>query len=241
MDSLLALFTLPETWLSLLTLTLLEIILGIDNLVFISVISTRLVKRQQKSARQVGLMLACITRLLLLATIIWMTHFIKPIFSIFGHSFSGRDLVLLGGGLFLIAKSTNEIHLDVMENTEKAPKIHTSTYLWVLVQIMLLDIIFSLDSVITAVGLAKDFIVMALAIIIAVLMMIIASEPLSRFILAYPSLKMLALSFLLLVGVALVADGFGFYIPREYLYFAISFSLFVEILNLLAGRKKNSK
>jgi predicted tellurium resistance membrane protein TerC len=236
----LEIFSYPETWASLLTLTVLEIVLGVDNLVFIAVITARLPKHRQTSARQLGLILACVTRLLLLAAINWLTHFTHPIITIMGQVFSGRDLILLGGGLFLLAKGTSEIHLNIInEATEQKRNKPTPRFSWIIIQIALLDIIFSLDSVITAVGMAQQFIIMAIAIIIAVILMIVASASLSRFIQAYPSLKMLALSFLLLVGMALIADGFNFHIPRGYLYFAIAFSLFVEILNIIGGRRKS--
>lgn len=231
-------FNTTGAWVSLLILTALEIILGIDNLVFISIISSRLPKKQQKSARQIGLMLACVTRLLLLAMIIWLTHFTNPLLTILGKSFSLRDLILIGGGIFLIAKSTSEIHDDVSEQYDKKVKVKHAVFLLVIIQIMFLDIIFSLDSIITAVGMTQEFVIMALAIIIAVLMMLLASNPLSKFIQTYPTLKMLALSFLLLVGALLIGDGFGFHMPRGYLYFAIAFSIFVEILNILAGKRK---
>ena len=238
------LFFSPEAWISLLTLTALEIILGIDNLVFISIVTNRLAQSQQRSARQFGLLLACITRLLLLATLAWMTKFTQPLFTLVGHVFSGRDLVLILGGLFLLAKGTSELHFNVTIVTENKNSLHRyPRFSMVIIQIMLLDIIFSLDSVITAVGMAQEFIIMALAIIIAIALMVWASGPLSYFINTYPNLKILGLSFLLLIGLVLVADGFGMHVPRAYLYFAIAFSIFVEWLNILANRwrqKKNS-
>lgn len=238
------LFFSPEAWISLLTLTALEIILGIDNLVFIAIVTNRLAQSQQRLARQFGLLLACVTRVLLLATLAWMTKFTQPFFTLVGHIFSGRDLVLILGGLFLLAKGTSELHFNVTIVTEKKSSLHRySQFSMVIIQIMLLDIIFSLDSVITAVGMAQEFIIMALAIIIAIALMIWASGPLSYFINTYPNLKILGLSFLLLIGLVLVADGFGIHVPRAYLYFAITFSVFVEWLNILANRwrqKKNS-
>jgi predicted tellurium resistance membrane protein TerC len=238
----LELFLSTETWISLLTLTALEIVLGIDNLVFISLVSNRLPAVQQQLARQFGLVLACLTRLLLLATITWMAQFTKPLFTLVGHVFSGRDLILISGGIFLLAKGTSELHLNVSIIDEKANKLHQfSRFSFVIIQIMVLDIIFSLDSVITAVGMAQEFIVMALAIIIAIALMIWASRPLSQFINTYPSLKILGLSFLLLIGLVLVADGFGLHVPRGYLYFAIAFSVFVEWLNILANRWRKRK
>lgn len=238
------LFFSPEAWISLLTLTALEIILGVDNLVFISIVTNRLAQSQQRSARQFGLLLACVTRLLLLATLAWMTKFTQPLFTLVGHVFSGRDLVLILGGLFLLAKGTSELHFNVTIVTENKNSLRRySRFSMVIIQIMLLDIIFSLDSVITAVGMAQEFIIMALAIIIAIALMIWVSGPLSHFINTYPNLKILGLSFLLLIGLVLVADGFGMHVPRAYLYFAIAFSVFVEWLNILANRwrqKKNS-
>ena len=238
------LFFSPEAWISLLTLTALEIILGIDNLVFIAIVTNRLAQSQQRSARQFGLLLACVTRLLLLAMLAWMTKFTQPLFTLVGHIFSGRDLILILGGLFLLAKGTSELHFNVTVVAEKKSILHRySRFSMVIIQIMLLDIIFSLDSVITAVGMAQEFIIMALAIIIAIALMIWASGPLSHFINTYPNLKILGLSFLLLIGLVLVADGFGIHVPRAYLYFAITFSVFVEWLNILANRwrqKKNS-
>lgn len=238
------LFFSPEAWISLLTLTALEIILGIDNLVFISIVTNRLTQAQQRSARQFGLMLACLTRLLLLATLAWMNKFTQPLFILAGHVFSGRDLVLILGGLFLLAKGTSELHFNVSIATENKSNLHRySRFSMVIIQIMLLDIIFSLDSVITAIGMAQEFIIMALAIIIAIALMIWASGPISHFINIYPNLKILGLSFLLLIGLVLIADGLGLHVPRAYLYFAIAFSVFVEWLNILSGRwrrKKNS-
>jgi predicted tellurium resistance membrane protein TerC len=226
-------------WISLLTITGLELVLGVDNLVFLAVVTSQLPENQQKSARRVGLMLACIMRLFLLAVLTWMMQLTMPLFVMFGQSFSGRDLMLLIGGLFLLVKGTQEIHKNIqgIETGVPVKKTNYGLYFVVLLQIMFLDMIFSLDSVITAVGLTQEFLVMALAICLAVLAMIFVSEPLTYFINAYPTLKILALSFLLLVGAVLVADGFGFYIPRGYIYFAIIFSMFVESMNLLRGRR----
>lgn len=236
----LTIFTNPEMLIGLLTLTLLEIVLGIDNLVFISVVTSRLPLQQQKKARQIGLILACVMRLLLLATIAWIVKLTTPLFSIWSQTFSWRDLILIFGGLFLLVKGTSEIHQNVAQLDEKNAHKMFASFTSVVIQIMFLDIIFSLDSVITAVGMVQELTIMVLAIIIAVIVMLIASEPLSRFIQTYPSLKILALSFLLLVGMALVADGFKFHIPRGYLYFAIAFSIFVEVANILSGRRGRS-
>ncbi len=228
----------PQTWASLLTLTALEIVLGIDNLVFISIISSRLPEAQQPAARRAGLAMAVITRLLLLASIAWLAGLTEPLFSVFDHAVSLRDLILLGGGIFLLAKGTTEIHATVEGVEEEIRHAKAASFFSVIVQIMILDLVFSLDSVITAVGMAEHLSVMATAIIIAVGIMIFAAEPLSAFINAHLSVKMLALSFLILVGVALVADGMGFHIPKGYLYFAIAFSVGVEALNLLAQKRR---
>lgn len=231
----------PQIWASLLTLTALEIVLGIDNLVFISILSNRLPAEQQVRARRTGLALAVITRLLLLASIAWLVGLTTPLFSVFEHGFSLRDLILLGGGLFLLAKGTTEIHATVEGVEEEMKEAKAASFMMVILQIILLDIVFSLDSVITAVGMAQHLSVMALAIIIAVIIMMFAAEPLSRFIHEHVSVKMLALSFLILVGVALIADGLGFHIPKGYLYFAIAFSIGVEILNLMATKRRRQK
>lgn len=231
----------PQVWASLLTLTALEIVLGIDNLVFISILSNNLPEHQQASARRTGLAAAVITRLLLLATIAWLAGVTQPLFFVMDHAVSLRDIVLIGGGLFLLAKGTTEIHTTVegVEEEMRAPK--AASFVAVIVQIMILDIVFSLDSVITAVGMAQHLSIMATAIVIAVAVMLFAAEPLSRFIHEHLSVKMLALSFLILVGVALIADGMGFHIPKGYLYFAIAFSVAVEALNLTATRRRRAK
>lgn len=231
----------PQVWASLITLTALEIVLGIDNLVFISILSSRLPVEQQAMARRSGLALAVITRLLLLASIAWLAGLTAPLFSVFEHGVSLRDLILIVGGLFLLTKGTTEIHATV-EGVEEEIREHGSiSFTAVIVQIMILDIVFSLDSVITAVGMAQHLPVMATAIIIAVGIMLLAAEPLSAFIQAHLSVKMLALSFLILVGMALIADGLGFHIPKGYLYFAIAFSVGVEVLNLLATKRRRER
>ncbi|MBS0351230.1 MAG: TerC family protein [Proteobacteria bacterium] len=224
---------------SLLTLILLEAVLGIDNLVFIAIISSRLPTNQQKKARRTGLLLAWVTRLLLLSLayfIILLTH---PLFTIYGFKVSWHDLFLLGGGLFLLAKGTHEIHteMEVAGNPKNIQHIK-SGFTWVIFQIALFDIIFSLDSILTAVGLTQRYWVMATAITIAIFIMLLASEPLSRFINQHPTVKILALSFVLLIGVMLIADGLHYHIPRGYIYFAVCFSLLVEILNNLISKRK---
>lgn len=231
----------PKTWASFLTLTALEIVLGIDNLLFLSIISGRLPAEQQPMARRLGLALAVVARLLLLLGIAWMVGLSAPLFTLFGHPFSWRDLVLAGGGVFLLAKGTVEIHTTVEGVEEEMRQARPSGFAPVIAQIVLLDIVFSLDSVITAVGMARHVPVMAAAIIVAVAIMLMASEPVSRFVQAHLSVKILALSFLILVGMSLVADGIGFHIPRGYLYFAIAFSVFVEMLNLRAARRRRAR
>jgi predicted tellurium resistance membrane protein TerC len=222
----------PQVWIALVTLTVLEIVLGIDNIVFISILAGKLPPDSQGRARKIGLMLAMVTRILLLMSLAWMIKLTNPIFSLFGHEFSGRDLILLGGGLFLIGKSTHEIH-DKLEGAEgEGPARVAATFGSVIVQIMLLDIVFSLDSVITSIGMANQLWVMITAVILAVFFMLVASGSISRFVDRHPTVKMLALSFLLLIGVALVAEGFGTHIPKGYIYFAMAFSVLVEMLNL---------
>lgn len=232
----------PNIWASLITLTVLEIVLGIDNLLFISIVADRLPVEQRDKARKVGLMLAVITRLALLASISWMMGLTKPLFELLGHAVSWRDLILIGGGAFLIYKGTTEIHHHI-EHTEE-DSVATgkkATFGGVLVQIMILDIVFSLDSVITAVGMADHVWVMAAAVIIAVAIMLLASGPVSRFVNANPTVKMLALSFLLLIGMTLVADGFGFHVPKGFIYTAMGFSVMVEALNMMSRRRLRAK
>jgi predicted tellurium resistance membrane protein TerC len=222
----------PQVWIALVTLTVLEIVLGIDNIVFISILAGKLPKGSQDRARKIGLMLAMVTRILLLMSLAWMIRLTNPLFSIAGHDFSGRDLILLGGGLFLMGKSTHEIH-DKLEGAEgEGTARAAASFGAVIVQIMLLDIVFSLDSVITAIGMASHLWVMIAAVVLAVFFMLAASGAISRFVDRHPTIKMLALSFLLLIGVALVAEGFGHHIPKGYIYFAMAFSVFVEMLNL---------
>jgi len=227
----LELFT-PEVLLALLTLTALEIVLGIDNIVFISILVGRLPAQQREKARFLGLGLAMLTRILLLLSLTWVMGLTAPLFAVFGHSVSGRDLILIGGGLFLLFKSTHEIHssLEGATGSTTAPAI--AGFGVTLAQIALLDIIFSLDSVITAVGLARDLWVMVTAVVVAVLVMMVAAKSIGDFVDAHPTFKMLALSFLILIGVTLIADGLGFHIPKGYIYFSMAFSVGVEILNM---------
>lgn len=227
--------------LSLLTLTILEVVLGIDNLVFLSIISQKLPKHKQKKARQIGLTLAWVTRLILLASAVWLTKLTRPIVEVFNFSFSGRDIFLLAGGIFLLAKATQEIHNELEPADGHAVSAKYASFGLVIAQIALLDIIFSLDSVLTAIGLTDRFWIMAIAITIAIIAMIFASEPLSKFIEKHPTVKMLALSFLILIGMVLVADSFQYHLPRGYIYFAMGFSLFVEILNLINRKRKQDQ
>ncbi len=237
----------PQALISLLTLTLLEIVLGIDNIVFISILAGKLPESQQKSARRLGLLLALITRVLLLCGLAWLVTLTKPIFSVqlFGmedaHSVSGRDLILLIGGLFLLAKSTHEIHTKVEGEDGGVTKRLAPSFTSVLIQIMLLDIVFSLDSVITAVGMVKDIRIMIAAVILAIVFMLFFAEYISAFINQHPTLKMLALSFLLLIGFVLVAEGLHQEIPKGYIYFAMFFSCMVEVLNIRTRKKHTQK
>ncbi|NLG97225.1 MAG: TerC family protein [Chloroflexi bacterium] len=229
----------PQTWIALLTLTALEIVLGIDNIVFISILSGKLPPEQEPRARKLGLAAAMITRVLLLLSLSWVIGLTQPLFVVLGHEVSGRDLILLVGGLFLLGKSTFEIHerLEGEEHGQKAAQVAPS-FAGVIVQIALLDIIFSLDSVITAVGMARQLWVMITAVVIAVTIMLFASGAISAFVNRHPTVKMLALSFLLLIGFSLIIEAFEFHVPKGYIYFAMGFSVFVEMLNLRASRKR---
>jgi len=231
----------PEIWASLLTLTALEIVLGIDNVIFISIVAARLPEAEQARARVLGLAGALAMRVVLLAGIVWIIGLTRPILTVFDFALSWRDLILLGGGLFLLAKGTYEIHETVEGERDEAAAAARAGFAVVVAQIMLLDLVFSLDSVITAIGMVQDLPVMIAAVVIAMIIMLVAAAPVSDFILRHPTTKMLALSFLLLVGVALVADGLHFHIPRGYLYFAIAFSIGVEALNLAASRRRKRR
>jgi predicted tellurium resistance membrane protein TerC len=221
-----------EGWIALLTLTVLEIVLGIDNIVFISILAGKLQPADRERARRVGLMLAMVMRVALLLSITWVMSLTQPLFDVMNYEISGRDLILILGGLFLIGKSTREIH-DKLEGDEgHASAKVAASFTAVIVQILLLDAVFSLDSVITAVGMAEDIVVMILAVIIAVLVMLLSSRAIGDFVERHPTVKMLALSFLILIGVSLVAEGFDHHIPKGYIYFAMAFSVFVELINL---------
>lgn len=228
----------PQIWISLTTLTLLEIVLGIDNIIFISILAGKLPEEQQNKARTIGLTLALVTRIILLSMIFIVTQLKHVLFEAFGHGFTGKDLVLLLGGLFLIWKSVHEIHGNLEgEEHAKSTKVK-ATMGAVLIQIVLIDIVFSLDSVITAIGLVKQIGVMIAAVIIAMIVMILAAKAISDFVNRHPTVKMLALSFLLMIGVMLVAEGFGQHISKGYIYFAMAFSLIVEMLNIRARGKR---
>lgn len=230
--------TSPEAWIALGTLTSLEIVLGIDNIIFISILVGRLPEEKRNISRNVGLMLAMFTRLALLFSIVWVANLTQPWFSILEQDISGRDIILIGGGLFLLAKATHEIHSSLEGIEETIPTIKNVTMAAVLLQIAILDIVFSLDSVITAVGLAQHISIMAIAIILAVGVMLFAARPISDFVDAHPTIKILALSFLILVGVTLIAEGFDAHVPKGYIYFAMAFSVAVEMLNLRLRKKQ---
>jgi predicted tellurium resistance membrane protein TerC len=233
------LITSPEAWAALLTLTALEIVLGIDNVIFLSVIVSRIPPRQAKRARQIGLFLALIFRILLLSLLVWLIGLTQPVLTVERLEFSWRDIILIGGGLFLIGKATHEIHGEVeARETESDVAPRASAFFWVIVQIIIIDMVFSLDSIITAIGMAQDLEIMIAAVIIACVIMYVSSGPVARFVAEHPTTKMLALAFLVLIGVALVADGFKFHIPRGYIYFAIVFSVAVEMFNMLARRNR---
>ena len=222
----------PEIWIALLTLTALEIVLGIDNVIFISILAGKLPADQQDKARQIGLLLAMLMRIALLFSLSWLVGLTEPVFTIFGFEVTGSALILIGGGLFLLGKATLEIHDKLEGEQGHRSAAVRATFGAVLVQIVLLDIVFSLDSVLTAVGMVTQIGVMVAAVVIAVLIMLVASGPISQFVNERPTLKILALSFLLLIGVSLIAEGLDFHIPKGYIYFAMFFSLFVQILNL---------
>lgn len=229
-----------ETYISLLTLTFLEIVLGIDNIIFISIVSDRLPKESQKKARSIGLLLAIIMRVLLLLAISWIVHLTNPIVTVMDFELSARDLILIAGGLFLLAKSTSEIH-EKIEGDEEGKVMGSKTKLTIqkaIFQIVLLDIVFSFDSILTAVGLSNQLLIMILAVIIALLVMLVFAEKVSGFVNRNPTVKMLALAFLIMIGTLLLLDGFHVHVPKGYIYFSLAFSLFVEFLNQKL-RKKN--
>jgi predicted tellurium resistance membrane protein TerC len=236
------LFSSPEAWAALLTLTALEIVLGIDNVIFLSVLVSRLPEPQATRARQIGLALALVFRIILLSVLVWLIGLTEPVITVRGLAFSWRDLILIGGGLFLIAKATHEIHAEVEAregpgNEKPAP----NAFAWVILQVIVVDLVFSLDSIITAIGMAQDIEIMVAAVVIACFVMYVSSGPVSKFVANHPTTKMLALAFLVLIGVSLMADGFKFHIPRGYIYFAILFSAAVELFNVLAKRNRRKR
>ena len=228
----------PNIWASLLTLTFLEIVLGIDNIIFLSIITDRVADNRRILAQRIGLGLALFGRIALLAGLVWLTKLTAPLFEVFGQEVSWRDIILMAGGLFLLAKATSEIHgtVEGAEHKEGAAKV--TSFASAIAQILAIDLVFSLDSVITAVGMTDELPIMVTAVVIAIGVMMFAATPISNFIRRHPTTKMLALAFLLLIGVALVADALHFHVPRGYLYFAIAFSLMVELLNLAAFRRR---
>jgi predicted tellurium resistance membrane protein TerC len=230
-------FLTADGLIALVTLTVLEVVLGIDNVIFISILAAKLPAKDQEKARKIGLMAAMLMRIVLLMSIAWIIRLTAPLFTVLNHPFSGRDLILAGGGLFLIFKATREIH-ERLEGEEGHVSARVAPSLAAVIgQIMLLDIVFSLDSVITAVGMADDLAVMIAAVVIAVGIMFVSSGSVARFVEQHPTVKVLALSFLLLIGCSLIADGFGVHIPKGYIYFAMGFSIFVEVINLRASKK----
>jgi predicted tellurium resistance membrane protein TerC len=236
------LLTSPEAWAALLTLTALEIVLGIDNVIFLSVIVSRIPPAQAKRARQIGLALALVFRILLLSILVWLIGLTADVITVRGIGFSWRDIILIGGGLFLIGKATHEIHGEVeAREADDDGAAKPGAFFWVIVQIIIVDMVFSLDSIITAIGMAQDIEIMVAAVVIACVIMYVSSGPVAKFVADHPTTKMLALAFLVLIGVALVADGFKFHIPRGYIYFAIVFSAAVELFNVLAKTNRRKR
>ncbi len=237
----------PEIWIALATLTALELVLGIDNIIFISILAAKLPPEQRNKARRTGILLAAVTRIGLLMAIAWIIGLTAPLFSLFGQAFSWRDLILIGGGLFLIGKATHEIHQKLEGATETvntavgAAATATATFGAVIAQIMLLDIVFSLDSIITAVGMVDERWVMVTAILASIVFMLVFAKPIGEFVERHPTVKVLALSFLIMIGLVLVADGFGQHIPKGYIYAAMAFSVFVEMINLWIRRRSQRK
>jgi predicted tellurium resistance membrane protein TerC len=233
----------PNAWAALVTLTVLEIVLGIDNVVFISILVSRCDPLQAKHARQIGMSLALVFRIVMLFGLTWLMKLTQPIFAILGLGFSWRDVILIGGGLFLIAKATHEIHNEVeaRDHEPDAAAAASQSFFWVVMQLIAVDLIFSLDSIITAIGMVQDIEIMIAAVIIAMIIMYVASGPVAGFIREHQTTKMLALAFLVLIGMALVADGFEVHIPRGYIYFAMAFAGAVEAFNVVAGRNRRAR
>ena len=239
----LALLTDPHAWAALVTLTVLEIVLGIDNLVFLAVLTSRLEGPQARRARMIGLSLAFVFRVIMLAGLTWLMGLTAPVVTLFGMAISWRDIILIGGGMFLIAKATHEIHSEVEASHETEVRVGASSraFAMVIVQIVAVDLVFSLDSIITAIGMVEEIAIMIAAVVIAMIVMFLAANPVGAFIAEHPTTKMLALAFLVLIGMALVADGFEFHIPRGYIYFAMAFAGAVEFFNVLARRNRRGR
>lgn len=235
------LFSTPEAWIALLTLTFLEIVLGVDNIIFISIISNKLPEDKQGSARTIGLALALLFRIFLLLGITWIIQFTAPIFSLFEMDISGRDLILIVGGLFLLAKSTSEIHHKLEGEEEKQEKKASASFFSVIMQILLLDAVFSFDSILTAIGLTEHVILMIIAVILSMGVMMLFAGKIASFINRHPTLQMLALSFLILIGFTLILEGLEQHVPKGYIYFSVAFSLVVEVLNLKMRKKRKSE
>ena len=231
----------PHAWIALVTLTALEIVLGIDNIIFLSILTSKLPKRRQPRARVTGLGLAMISRICFLLMLTWVMMLTEPLFAVLGNEISGRDLILIGGGLFLLVKSTLEIHGQLEGKGGRGTARVSSSYVGILVQVALLDTVFSFDSVITAIGMADQVVIMIIAIVIAVIFMMFASGSISRFVESHLTLKVLALSFLFLIGIVLIADGFGRHIPKGYIYFSLAFSASVEMINLRIRKRRAAK
>jgi predicted tellurium resistance membrane protein TerC len=243
MTNILTLLADPHAWVALITLTSLEIVLGIDNIVFLSILVSRCSVNDARHARAIGLSLALIFRILLLFGLTTLIKLTYPVVTVWGNAFSWHDLILITGGLFLIAKATHEIHAEFESagaDTEDDPDIAPAVFWWVILQVVVVDLVFSIDSIVTAIGLAKDIEIMIAAVVIAVGVMYVASGPVARFVADHPTTKMLALAFLVLIGVALVADGFDFHIPRGYIYFSMAFAAAVETFNILVRRKRRA-
>ncbi len=231
----------PEAWIAFATLTLLELVLGIDNIIFISILVDKLPRERQEFARRIGLFMAMFMRIGLLLVLAWIVGLVAPLFSVFGHDISGRDLILIAGGLFLVWKSTTEIHGSLEGEEGHASATVRATFAAVIMQIMIIDLVFSLDSIITAVGMVDDVRVMIAAVIASVALMMVFASPIGRFVSDHPTVKMLALSFLVVVGVVLIAEGFDHHVPKGYVYFAMAFSLGVELLNIRMRRRARQR
>ncbi|KKJ75563.1 membrane protein [Kiloniella litopenaei] len=243
MENLVTLLSEPSAWMALFTLIVMEVVLGIDNLIFVSILTNKLPEAQRPKARVIGLSLALIFRLALLGTVAIIVQLVEPVITLFDHSFSWRDIILIAGGLFLVWKATKEIHhnVDPGDSDADAKDAVVSSFATVIGQILVLDLVFSIDSIITAVGMTDHVSIMVIAVVTAVVVMLLAAGPLSRFIEANPTIVMLALGFLLMIGMTLIADGFGVHVPKGYIYAAMAFSAFVELLNMLSRRRRKKK